>query len=79
MVQNQIFQSLYGCLKEFGSSYNLAKAHLTHLKNILKPKTRGLHVEINASSLRDNARNLLAKITKLLLLKSKCLLKISNC
>lgn len=28
-------------LKEFGSSYNLVKANLTHLKNILKSKSRG--------------------------------------
>ena len=40
-------------LKEFGSSYNLAGAILTHL---LKPKSSGNHGDTDTSSLRANAK-----------------------
>lgn len=43
-------------LKEFGNSYNLANANLTHLKNILKPKGRGKHADVDAVSLREAAK-----------------------
>lgn len=62
-------------LKEFGSSYNLANANLTHLKNILKPKTRGLHVEINASSLRDDAKKSIGENNEVITLEIKMLIE----
>jgi len=61
-------------LKEFGSSYNLANANLTHLKNILKPKNKGNHVEIDASSLRDNAKKSIGEDNKVITLEIKMLI-----
>ena len=62
-------------LKEFGSSYNLAKANLTHLKNVLNPKNKGYHVEIDASSLRDNAKKSIGENNEVIALEIKMLIE----
>lgn len=62
-------------LKEFGSSYNLAKANLTHLKNVLNPKNKGYHVEIDASSLRDNAKKSIGENNEVIALEIKTLIE----
>ena len=62
-------------LKEFGSSYNLANANLTHLKNVLTPKSKGHHVEIDASSLRDNAKTSIGENNEVIALEIKMLIE----
>ena len=62
-------------LKEFGSSYNLAEANLTHLKNVLTPKSKGHHVEIDASSLRDNAKKSIGENNEVIVLEIKMLIE----
>lgn len=62
-------------LKEFGSSYNLANANLTHLKNVLKPEGRGRSISIDASSLRDNARQSIGENNEIIVLEIKMLME----
>ena len=57
---NKIFKTKYSkaymaVLKEFGSAYNVSKAHLTHLKKVLNSKGRGSKASVNASDLRNLA------------------------
>lgn len=57
---NKIFKTKYSraymaVLKEFGSAYNVSKAHLTHLKNVLNSKGRGAKATVDANELRNFA------------------------
>ena len=62
-------------LKEFGSSYNLASANLTHLKKVLKPKSSGSHVDIDASSLRASAKKSIGESNEIIALEIKTLIE----
>lgn len=62
-------------LKEFGSSFNLANVNLTHLKNVLKSEGRGRVISIDASSLRDNARQSIGENNEIIVLQIKMLIE----
>ena len=62
-------------LKEFGSSYNLASANLAHLKKVLKPKSSGSRVDIDASTLRDNAKKSIGENNEVITLEIKMLIE----
>lgn len=73
---NSIFKTKYSraymaILKEFGSSYNLANANLTHLKNVLKFEGRGRTIDIDASSLRDQAKQSIGENNEIIVLEIK--------
>lgn len=58
---NTIFKTKYSnaymaVLKEFGSTYNVSRTHLTHLKNVLNPKGKGAKVKVDAAALKDSAK-----------------------
>ena len=62
-------------LKEFGSSHNLASANLTHLKKVLKPKSSGSQVDIDASSLRASAKKSIGENNEVIALEIKMLIE----
>lgn len=62
-------------LKEFGSSYNLANANLAHLKKVLKPKSSGSRVDIDASSLRSSAKKSIGENNEVIALEIKMLIE----
>lgn len=61
-------------LKEFGSSYNLARTNLTHIKNVLKPKEICGKLDIDASSLHDNAKKSIGENNEVITLEIKMLI-----
>lgn len=62
-------------LKEFGSSYNLAKANLTHLKKVLNPKGKCGKLAIDALTLRDNAKKSIGENNEVITLEIKMLIE----
>lgn len=62
-------------LKEFGSSYNLANANLTHLKKVLKPNGGGRKVDVDASSLREAAKQSIGENNEIVVMEIRMLIE----
>ena len=78
---NKIFKTKYSkaymaILEEFGSAYNVSKAHLTHLKHVLNGKGKGTKVAVNATDLRDMARKSIGTHDEIIVFEIKHLIGI---
>lgn len=77
---NSLFKSKYSraymaLLKEFGNAYSIANANLTHLKNVISFKGKGRKEDLDASTIRDTARNSIGENNDISTLKIKMLIE----
>lgn len=77
---NSLFHSNYSraymaLLKEFGNAYSIANANLTHLKNVISFKGKGRKQDLDASTIRDTARNSIGENNDISTLKIKMLIE----